>query len=54
MKPSRQLVVFTFAVALGTLLNARGAATKAGAAEPFYVSLPGPTLSYVHLYYGQE
>ena len=24
------------------------------AAEPFYVSIPGPTLSYTHLYYGQE
>lgn len=54
MKASRQLVVFTFVVAFGTLLNARGAATEAAAAEPFYVSIPGPTLSYVHLYYGQE
>jgi ABC-type nitrate/sulfonate/bicarbonate transport system substrate-binding protein len=26
----------------------------AGAAEPFYISIPGPTLSYTHLYYGQE
>jgi ABC-type nitrate/sulfonate/bicarbonate transport system substrate-binding protein len=54
MQASRQLVVFTFVVALGTLLNARGATTEAAAAEPFYVSIPGPTLSYVHLYYGQE
>jgi ABC-type nitrate/sulfonate/bicarbonate transport system substrate-binding protein len=26
----------------------------AGAAERFFISIPGPTLSYVHLYYGQE
>lgn len=26
----------------------------AGAAERFYISIPGPTLSYTHLYYGQE
>jgi NitT/TauT family transport system substrate-binding protein len=24
------------------------------AATPFYISIPGPTLSYTHLYYGQE
>jgi len=24
------------------------------AAEKFYISIPGPTLSYTHLYYGQE
>ncbi|HEU4343270.1 MAG TPA: ABC transporter substrate-binding protein [Candidatus Binatia bacterium] len=24
------------------------------AAERFYISIPGPTLSYTHLYYGQE
>lgn len=24
------------------------------AAEPFFISIPGPTLSYTHLYYGQE
>jgi len=24
------------------------------AAERFYISIPGPTLSYAHLYYGQE
>jgi ABC-type nitrate/sulfonate/bicarbonate transport system substrate-binding protein len=23
-------------------------------AEHFYISIPGPTLSYTHLYYGQE
>ena len=23
-------------------------------AERFYISIPGPTLSYTHLYYGQE
>ena len=26
----------------------------AAAAERFYISIPGPTLSYVPLYYGQE
>jgi NitT/TauT family transport system substrate-binding protein len=30
------------------------AAVKAPAAERFYISIPGPTLSYVPLYYGQE
>lgn len=29
-------------------------ATDAFAAERFYISIPGPTLSYTHLYYGQE
>src|SRR5262250_3341186 len=24
------------------------------AADRFYISIPGPTLSYAHLYYGQE
>jgi hypothetical protein len=24
------------------------------AAERFYISIPGPTLSYTHLYHGQE
>ena len=27
---------------------------KATAAERFFISIPGPTLSYTHLYYGQE
>ncbi|HMA79805.1 MAG TPA: hypothetical protein VKR81_02910, partial [Candidatus Binatia bacterium] len=27
---------------------------RAFAAERFYISIPGPTLSYVPLYYGQE
>lgn len=27
---------------------------QAAAAERFYISIPGPTLSYAHLYYGQE
>ena len=27
---------------------------RATAAERFYISIPGPTLSYVPLYYGQE
>src|SRR5574341_691950 len=27
---------------------------QAGAAERFFISIPGPTLSYAHLYYGQE
>lgn len=26
----------------------------AGGAERFFISIPGPTLSYAHLYYGQE
>jgi ABC-type nitrate/sulfonate/bicarbonate transport system substrate-binding protein len=29
-------------------------AVNAGAAERFFISIPGPTLSYAHLYYGQE
>ncbi len=29
-------------------------ASKGMAAERFYISIPGPTLSYTHLYYGQE
>ena len=29
-------------------------AVKAPAAERLYISIPGPTLSYVPLYYGQE
>jgi ABC-type nitrate/sulfonate/bicarbonate transport system substrate-binding protein len=29
-------------------------ATSSLAAERFYISIPGPTLSYTHLYYGQE
>jgi NitT/TauT family transport system substrate-binding protein len=29
-------------------------ARRASAATPFYISIPGPTLSYTHLYYGQE
>src|SRR4026209_2174218 len=29
-------------------------ADKAAAAERFFISIPGPTLSYVPLYYGQE
>jgi NitT/TauT family transport system substrate-binding protein len=29
-------------------------ATPAGAAERFFISIPGPTLSYAHLYFGQE
>ncbi len=27
---------------------------NAGAADKFFISIPGPTLSYAHLYYGQE
>ena len=39
-----------------TLLLALGFAVirPAIAAERFYISIPGPTLSYVPLYYGQE
>ena len=29
-------------------------ASKGMAAERFFISIPGPTLSYTHLYYGQE
>src|SRR5512147_1464478 len=28
--------------------------TRAAGAERFYISIPGPALSYVPLYYGQE
>ncbi|MGZ8442701.1 MAG: ABC transporter substrate-binding protein [Candidatus Binatia bacterium] len=30
------------------------ASQNASAADRFYISIPGPTLSYAHLYYGQE
>ena len=33
---------------------AAGVSQIASAAERFYISIPGPTLSYAHLYYGQE
>ena len=36
------------------LLLSIALATKAGAAEQFFISIPGPTLSYVPLYYAQE
>jgi NitT/TauT family transport system substrate-binding protein len=36
------------------LLSLPFVAVKAPAAERFYISIPGPTLSYVPLYYGQE
>jgi len=42
-----RLVVTVF-LTLGCL------AAKAPATERFYISIPGPTLSYVPLYYGQE
>ena len=29
-------------------------AAESIAAERFFISIPGPTLSYAHLYYGQE
>lgn len=29
-------------------------AARAAAADRFYISIPGPTLSYAPLYYGQE
>jgi ABC-type nitrate/sulfonate/bicarbonate transport system substrate-binding protein len=38
-------------VSLAILLFAE---PRGNAAEPFYISIPGPTLSYTHLYYGQE
>jgi len=41
--------VTALALTVGVLLH-----SNARAAEPFYVSIPGPTLSYTHLYYGQE
>jgi len=40
-----------FVVFILTLL---GFANHVFAAERFYISIPGPTLSYVPLYYGQE
>jgi NitT/TauT family transport system substrate-binding protein len=47
MAPTRRVIV-----AILLLLFVSGA--KAPAAERFYISIPGPTLSYVPLYYGQE
>jgi ABC-type nitrate/sulfonate/bicarbonate transport system substrate-binding protein len=43
-----------FALTLLLLVLFLAAARRASAAEPFYISIPGPTLSYTHLYYGQE
>ncbi|HEX9788677.1 MAG TPA: ABC transporter substrate-binding protein [Candidatus Binatia bacterium] len=48
MALSRPMVVAAFL----TLFSLIGA--NAPAAERFYISIPGPTLSYVPLYYGQE
>ena len=45
--------IFKRVVAL-TFLFLAFIALKAPAAERFYISIPGPTLSYVPLYYGQE
>jgi ABC-type nitrate/sulfonate/bicarbonate transport system substrate-binding protein len=36
------------------LLSVFWVSAPAFAAERFYISIPGPTLSYTHLYYGQE
>lgn len=46
----RQPSLLLLALSL-SFLPLAGAAT---AAERFYISIPGPTLSYTHLYYGQE
>jgi ABC-type nitrate/sulfonate/bicarbonate transport system substrate-binding protein len=48
MRPG-QCSLMSFLLGLSFLL-----ATNAVAAERFYISIPGPTLSYTHLYYGQE
>ena len=48
MRLSRPLFVFALLIGL-TVFSTRGAA-----ADRFYISIPGPTLSYAHLYYGQE
>ena len=37
-----------------TVLQLSYLAAHAEAAERFFISIPGPTLSYAHLYYGQE
>lgn len=41
----------TVALLIALLVSVSNAAQ---AAERFYISIPGPTLSYAHLYYGQE
>ena len=38
-------------ILLALFISVVGTAT---AAERFFISIPGPTLSYTHLYYGQE
>lgn len=39
---------------IGLALALAAIAPRAWAADKFYISIPGPTLSYAHLYYGQE
>ena len=48
MQSWRKLFVPALAIFFGLL------ASSATAADRFFISLPGPTLSYTHLYYGQE
>lgn len=43
-QPLRQILLAFFLICAGEGI----------AAERFYISVPGPTLSYTHLYYGQE
>lgn len=46
----RQIRCWQVGLAIALALMAQ----RAGAADKFYISIPGPTLSYAHLYYGQE
>ena len=46
-----QIRFFSVMLLLAVVVNAQAPAI---AAERFYISIPGPTLSYVPLYYGQE
>jgi NitT/TauT family transport system substrate-binding protein len=47
-------MAFSRRLFLGAILTLVFSANGAPAAERFYISIPGPTLSYVPLYYGQE
>lgn len=46
----RQIGCYLMGLSLLLTLSAE----RAGGADKFYISIPGPTLSYAHLYYGQE
>ena len=52
--PTTCLMRIALAPVLYLLLLSVVVATKTEAAERFFISIPGPTLSYVPLYYGQE